>query len=68
MMKEDQPVGTLTSPCQSPTLGKVIGMTVLDAHTAAQGETVDVVLGEGTARATVETLPIYDPEKKRPRS
>jgi aminomethyltransferase len=68
VMKENQPAGTLTSPCQSPTLGKVIGMAVLDAHTAAEGETVDVVLGEGTVRATVETLPIYDPEKKRPRS
>ena len=43
-------------------------MAVLDAHTAAEGETVDVALGEGTVRATVETLPIYDPEKRRPRS
>ena len=67
-MKENQPAGTLTSPCESPTLGKVIGMAVLDAHTAAEGETVDVARGEGTVRATIETLPIYDPEKKRPRS
>ncbi|CAN5241018.1 hypothetical protein BH18ACT14_BH18ACT14_09760 [soil metagenome] len=29
---------------------------------------MDVARGEGTVRATVETLPIYDPEKKRPRS
>ena len=43
-------------------------MAVLDTHAAGEGETVDVALGEGTARATVETLPIYDPEKKRPRS
>jgi hypothetical protein len=29
---------------------------------------VDVALGEGTATATVDDLPIYDPEKSRPRS
>ncbi len=61
-------VGTLTSPCQSPTLGQVIGMTVLDAAHAAEGATVEVVVGDGTARSTVDKLPIYDPEKSRPRS
>ena len=29
--KDGEPVGTLTSPCESPTLGKVIGLTVLRA-------------------------------------
>ena len=29
--KDGAPVGTLTSPCESPTLGKVIGMAVLDS-------------------------------------
>jgi aminomethyltransferase len=60
-------VGTLTSPCESPTLGRVIGLAVLDAGVAALGTRVEVALGDGTAAATVETLPIYDPEKRRPR-
>ncbi|HEY7197308.1 MAG TPA: aminomethyltransferase family protein [Gaiellaceae bacterium] len=61
-------VGTLTSPCQSPTLGQVIGMAVLDTQHAAEGGTVEVALGEGTARARVDKLPVYDPEKTRPRA
>ena len=65
--KGGAPVGTLTSPCESPTLGKVIGMAVLETGCAAVGERVDVAVGDGTASATVATLPVYDPEKKRPR-
>jgi aminomethyltransferase len=66
--KDGQAVGTLTSPCQSPTLGKVIGLAVLEAPSAQKGGRVDVALGDGTASATVADLPIYDPEKRRPRS
>ncbi len=66
--KDGEPVGTLTSPCESPTLGQVIGMAVLDAGHAAIGERVEVALGDGTAEATVATLPIYDPGKVRPRA
>jgi glycine cleavage system T protein (aminomethyltransferase) len=62
------PAGTLTSPCESPTIGRVIGLAVLEAEHAAPGTKVDVALGDGTVSATVERLPIYDPEKKRPRS
>lgn len=62
-----EPVGTLTSPCESPTLGRVIGLAVLDAGVAALGTRVEVALGDGTVAATVEALPIYDPEKRRPR-
>jgi glycine cleavage system T protein len=63
-----EPAGTLTSPCESPTLGKVIGLAVLEARFAARGTKVDVALGEETVPATVETLPVYDPDKRRPRS
>ncbi len=66
--KDGEPAGTLTSPCESPTLGKVIGMAVLDTPLAAKGETVEVAVGDGTAPATVEDFPIYDPGKSRPRS
>ena len=65
--KDGKPAGTLTSPCESPTLGKVIGMAVLEARLAGKGETVDVALGDGTVAATVDDFPIYDPQKTRPR-
>jgi aminomethyltransferase len=66
--KDGQPVGTLTSPAESPTLGKTIGLAVIASGHAAEGTQVDVAVGDGTATATVDTLPIYDPEKKRPRA
>lgn len=66
--KDGEAAGTLTSPCESPTLGKVIGLTVLRADLAREGERVEVAVEGGTAPATVASLPIYDPEKRRPRS
>ena len=61
-------VGTVTSPCDSPTLGKVIGLAVLRADLAREGEGVEVAVEDGTAPATVAPLPIYDPGKVRPRA
>ncbi len=63
-----EPVGTLTSPCESPTLGQVIGLAVLRADVATEGETVEVAVGEGTAPATVAPVPLYDTGKQRPRA
>jgi glycine cleavage system aminomethyltransferase T len=60
-------VGTLTSPCESPTLGKVIGLAVVETRFAERGARLEVAVGEGTASATVEPLPIFDPDKRRPR-
>jgi aminomethyltransferase len=66
--KDGQPVGTLTSPASSPQFG-VIGIAILDAAAAGEGERVDVALGEGTVPATVDAnTAVYDPEKRRPRS
>lgn len=66
--KGGEQVGMLTSPCESPTLGKVIGLTVLRADLARDGETVEVAVEDGTAPATVAPVPLYDTEKKRPRA
>jgi aminomethyltransferase len=66
--RDGEQVGTLTSPCESPTLGKVIGLTVLRADLAREGERVDVAVEDGTAPATVASLPIYDSGKTRPRA
>jgi aminomethyltransferase len=65
--KDGEPAGTLTSPCESPTLGNVIGMAVLEARFARKGEAVEVALADGVAQATVADFPLYDPGKERPR-
>ncbi|MEX1263183.1 MAG: aminomethyltransferase family protein [Actinomycetota bacterium] len=66
--KGGEQVGTLTSSCESPTLGKVIGLTVLRSDLARVGERVEVSVEGGSAPATVAPVPLYDTEKKRPRA
>jgi aminomethyltransferase len=63
----DEPAGTLTSPCASPTLGSVIGLAVIEKAHAEKGTRLEVTLGDRSARATVGDCPIYDPSKRRPR-
>jgi glycine cleavage system aminomethyltransferase T len=58
-------VGTVTSACASPTFGRVIALAILEVAAAADG--AEVTVGEGTA-ATVRPVPLYDPERKRPRA
>lgn len=65
---DGEPAGTLTSPCESPTLGEVIGLAVVETRFAEPGTQLEVALGDGRVGATVGPLPIYDPEKRRPRS
>lgn len=66
--KDGEPVGTLTSPCESPTLGRVIGMAVLDTAVAGEGTRVEVAVGDGAAGARVAPVPLYDTGKERPRT
>lgn len=61
-------VGTLTSPCESPELGKVIGLAVVERRAATEGPELEVEVEAGRAGATVAPLSIVDPEKRRPRS
>lgn len=61
--KDGNEVGTVTSPAVSPRLG-AFGLAILNADAAVEGEKVEV----GGAVATVATLSLYDPEKKRPRA
>lgn len=60
-------VGIVTSPAVSPRAG-TIGLAILDAASAVDGQKVDVAVGEGAAPATVEPLSILDPAKERPRA
>jgi aminomethyltransferase len=66
---DGQDVGILRSPCQSPTFDmQVIGMAAIDRGLVHDGQRVDVALGAGTVSATVAPFPLYDTEKRRPRS
>jgi aminomethyltransferase len=65
--KDDEEIGVLTSPTDSPRYGK-IGMAVLRSEHAIPGGVVEVAVGEGRTTATVDILPIYDTNKKRPRA
>ncbi len=60
--------GIVRSPCESPTFGEVIAMAAIDRDHVNVGQRVDVALGDGTVGATVAPFPLYDTEKKRPRS
>ncbi len=67
--REGREVGIVRSPCQSPTFDmQVIGTASIERELASEGERVDVALGEGTVGATVAAIPLYDTEKRRPRS
>jgi aminomethyltransferase len=65
--KDGEEVGVLTSPTNSPRFGK-IGLAVIKSERASVGNTLGVAVGDAIVSATVDVLPIYDTEKKRPRS
>ena len=65
--KDGSEVGVVTSPAASPRLG-TIGLAILDADVATDGEKVEVAVEGGTAPATVEVLSLLDPNKERPRA
>jgi aminomethyltransferase len=62
-------VGIVRSPCKSPTFDmQVIAMAAIDRDLVKDGQRVEVALGAGTTGAAVAPFPLYDTEKKRPRS
>jgi glycine cleavage system aminomethyltransferase T len=65
--KDGEEVGVLTSPTDSPRFGK-IGLAVIASEQASAGNTLGVAVGGGIVSATVDVLPIYDTEKRRPRA
>ena len=65
--KDGEEVGVLTSPTDSPRFGS-IGLAVVASEQATVGNVLGVAVGDGTIPATVDVLPLYDPEKKRPRA
>ncbi|MDX6308857.1 MAG: aminomethyltransferase [Nocardioidaceae bacterium] len=65
--KDGEEVGVLTSPTDSPRFGK-IGLAVIASEQASAGNTLGVAVGGGIVSATIDVLPIYDTEKRRPRA
>jgi aminomethyltransferase len=65
--KDGQEVGVVTSPASSPRVG-TIGLAILDAAVAEDGQVLDVAVGDLTVAATVGPLSILDPSKERPRA
>ena len=64
-------VGKLLSPSagRSPTVDRLIGMACIEADLVEPGTRVEVALPDGRlVAAAADDYPIYDPEKKRPRS
>jgi glycine cleavage system T protein (aminomethyltransferase) len=71
VMRLGREVGRLLSPSagRSPTVEKVIGMACVEAELTEIGTALEVTLPDGrSVPAMVESYPIYDPEKKRPRA
>jgi glycine cleavage system T protein (aminomethyltransferase) len=67
--QDGRDVGIVRSPCQSPTFDmQVIGMAVIDRDLVQDGTRVEVALGDSTVGAAVAPFPLYDTEKRRPRS
>ena len=71
VFRHGRQVGKLLSPSagRSPTVDKLIGMACIETDLVEQGTRVEVELPDGRlVAAAVDDYPIYDPEKKRPRS
>jgi aminomethyltransferase len=64
-------VGKLLSPSagRSPSVDRLIGMACIEIELTEPGNRVEVALPDGRlVPAYTDTYPIYDPEKRRPRS
>ena len=69
VLRDGALVGEVRSPSTSPTVGRVIAMSVLDAGLIELGARFEVELDSGgLASATCGTYPLYDPAKLHPRS
>jgi glycine cleavage system T protein (aminomethyltransferase) len=67
LTKDGEEIGILTSPTESPRYGR-IGIGIVRSAFATPGTALEVAVGDGTAAATVDVLPLYDTEKTRPRA
>jgi aminomethyltransferase len=60
-------IGTVTSPCWSPTFGAVLALAVVQRSMAEEGRRVRLDVPDGDLFGTMRTVPMYDPERTRAR-
>lgn len=60
-----KPAGFVTSGSYSPTLGKNIGMAMLDTHCTAPGTIVEVMIRNTACKAQIVGLPFYNKKYKK---
>ncbi len=55
----EKKIGEVTTGTQSPTLGKAIGLALLDTHYTAEGTEVNVEIRNRMVEAKVVSTPFY---------
>ena len=65
VMSDAGPIGRVTSARLSPTLGRGFGLAWVPVELAEDGSPIGIRVDGRTARATVRTDPVYDPEGRR---
>jgi len=60
---DDEKIGSITSGTQSPTLGKNLGLALIDAKHANMGDTLQVQVRKRTLQAKIVPTPFYKREK-----
>ncbi len=63
VLKDDEKIGSITSGTQSPTLGKNLGLALIDAKHANMGDTLQVQVRKRTLQAKIVPTPFYKREK-----
>jgi aminomethyltransferase len=67
LYQDGREVGTVNSPAYSHRMNSSLALVHLEPSAAAIGTKLEVKGENMSCNATVETIPFYDPEKKRPR-
>lgn len=65
---DGRPAGRVTSARWSDAVGRSIGMAWVPSSLAAEGQAIDIKVGERLERATVRLRPFYDPDGGRLRA
>jgi len=63
VLKDGEKIGSITSGTQSPTLGKNLGLALIDSNYANIGETVEIQVRKRILKATIIPTPFYKKEK-----
>jgi aminomethyltransferase len=65
--RDGRVAGTITSACHAPTIGGVVALASVERDLAGAGQRLQAHVDGQEVAAEVGPVPIYDPEKRRPR-